>query len=352
LNEDSIEAWTDPETGFLWLRDFLPQAIPVSRVLTFGYDASASSFPANTIQRNAHTLVASLQADRSIEGCDHRPIIFICHGLGGILVKKALSYSASRTSSQVVHLHTIFASTYGILFFGTPHNHTTRSITLELAHGSVFGTSTTLGTDSGTLEIITDHFAPLMKQFHIFFFWEEVQTTFGRRSAFVVEESSAAPILDNTERSGVDATHSYIIKFSNTNSSSYRTTIAALSRYCREAPTVIARRWEVTQAKLDRERSNEAFELVGFDLNVHGDDRFASGNKASWRSRRKHFFPPQEASADYIGREDISEMLHNALFPSDDTSTITRQRRFVVYGMGDSGKTQFCCKFARDYQER
>ena len=65
-----------------------------------------------------------------------------------------------------------------------------------------------------TLETITDQFAPLMKQFHNFFFWEEIPTSFGHRSGFVVEESSAAPILDNTERSGIGATHSSMIKFS------------------------------------------------------------------------------------------------------------------------------------------
>lgn len=88
-----IEAWVDPETRKLWLRDFLPEAIPVARVLAFGYDASPSSFYgsgcADAIQKQAHTLVASLQADRSIEDCDYRPIIFVCHGLGGLLVKKS-----------------------------------------------------------------------------------------------------------------------------------------------------------------------------------------------------------------------------------------------------------------------
>ncbi len=28
------------------------------------------------------------------------------------------------------------------------------------------------------------------------------------------------------------------------------------------------------------------------------------------------------------------------------------QKRFVVYGTGGSGKTQFCCKFAQDNQDR
>src|SRR5271170_8023569 len=120
-----MEAWTDPETSILWLRDLLPKAINTARVLTFGYSAYASSFygsgSVDRIQQHAQTLVADLQADRSLEDCTKRPIIFVCHGLGGILVKKALAYSSTRTSKHVEHLYSIFVSTLAILFFGTPH---------------------------------------------------------------------------------------------------------------------------------------------------------------------------------------------------------------------------------------
>ena len=339
----------------------------MARVLTFGYDTSASLFYSagcvETIQKHAHTFIAALQADRSIEGCDHRPIIFVCHGLGGILVKKALAYSASRTSSQVVHLYTIFVSTYGILFFATPHNRidTASWLALELVKSSELRHSaqtdghlnTILNRESQTLELITDQFAPLMKQFHIFFFWEAVQTTCGHWSGFVVEESSAAPILDNTERCGIDASHSRMVKFSDKNSSNYRTIIAALRRYCRDAPRVIARRREVALAVLARERSNEAFELAGMAIdNDHINYLATNQDNASRRLQGRYFFPPQEAAADFIGREDISEILRNALFSLKDISSIDRQIKFVVYGMGGSGKTQICSKFARDNRER
>lgn len=191
-----------------------------------------------------------------------------------------------------------------------------------------------------------------MKQFHIYFFWEEVQTSFGHQSGCIVEESSAAPILDNTERSGVDATHSRMVKFSETTSSSYRTVIAALTRYCLEAPKVIARRSEVALTALARARSNEALELAGSTFDSHDDRLLPCENRASGRSRSRHCFPPQETAADFIGREDISEVLHNALFPPENTLSISRRKNSVIHGMGGSGKTQFCSKFARDNQGR
>ncbi|RJE26008.1 hypothetical protein PHISCL_01693 [Aspergillus sclerotialis] len=86
LNEDSIAAWTEPDSGVLWLRGLVPMHIPKVRVLSFGYDGSPILFDdvriVDKIQSLAVTLVADLAADRSLENCEHRPIIFVCHGLG------------------------------------------------------------------------------------------------------------------------------------------------------------------------------------------------------------------------------------------------------------------------------
>lgn len=356
-----IESWTDPGTGVLWLRDFLPKSISVARVLSFGYDASATTFHragcADTIQRHAHTLVANLEGDRNIEECSHRPIIFVCHGLGGIIVKKALAYSASRTSAQVTHLYTIFVSTYGILFFGTPHKSTDIAGWLKLESTK---SSPALSTqDDGHfnsaihgLENITDHFAPLMKNFHLFFFWEEVRTKIGHELMFLVEQSSAAPIVDNTERSGIYATHSDMIRFSNSNSSSYRTVVSALIRYSLDAPKVIARRWEVAKTSLAKERANEAFEISGLSFDIHQEPFSRRFSNASEKPQSKHFFPPPQTTSDFIGREDVLDTLYEALLPPDTIESTAQQRRFVIYGMGGSGKTQLCSKFARENQKR
>lgn len=84
--------------------------------------------------------------------------------------------------------------------------------------------------DSEPLQMITAEFSLLMKQFRIFFFWEEVPTDLDNRTVFVVKESSAAPLMYNTERSGIPANHEGMVRFPSSSCSSYRTVIEALKR--------------------------------------------------------------------------------------------------------------------------
>lgn len=104
---------------------------------------------------------------------------------------QALAYSASRTSKKVAHLHSIYVSTYGILFLGTPHNGSRKAqlasvgqrILNAVIPSKVWDTDgqliDALKEGSETLQNITDQFAPLMKRFHIFFFWEQEKTNMG-----------------------------------------------------------------------------------------------------------------------------------------------------------------------------
>ena len=61
--------------------------------------------------------------DNRLSGSEtDRPLIFVAHSLGGIIVKEAIRQSKCLKDNQPNrHLYKIFLSTVGIVFFGTPH---------------------------------------------------------------------------------------------------------------------------------------------------------------------------------------------------------------------------------------
>jgi hypothetical protein len=54
---------------------------------------------------------------RSFSTDEKRPIIFICHSLGGIVLKKALILAHERSERY----SSISKDTFGVIFMGTPH---------------------------------------------------------------------------------------------------------------------------------------------------------------------------------------------------------------------------------------
>jgi predicted alpha/beta hydrolase family esterase len=50
------------------------------------------------------------------DDAEERPIIFVAHSLGGVIVKRALVEAKLDDSYKAIH-----DATYGIAFFGKPH---------------------------------------------------------------------------------------------------------------------------------------------------------------------------------------------------------------------------------------
>ena len=188
--------------------------------------------------------------------------------------KQALSYATTRTANKISHINSIATCTYGILFFGTPHHGSSKARLLgtlqklaSLALPSAVadfepGLVSALQEESETLQNITDYFVPLMKNYCIYFFWEQEKTSMAHGKDYIVTEASAAPVYDDTERAGIAANHSDMNKFDSNRAPGFRVVAAALAKYCEEAPAVIRRRNIAMHERLSQERREEAFERL------------------------------------------------------------------------------------------
>lgn len=72
----------------------------------------------------------------------------------------------------------------------------------------------------------------------------------------------------------------------------------------------------------------------------------------SLASGNMHFDIPQAVSSIFTGREAQLDELGRTFFTPSSPVQNRNQKRFVIYGVAGSGKTQFCCKFAQDYRKQ
>ncbi|ERF76311.1 hypothetical protein EPUS_04169 [Endocarpon pusillum Z07020] len=117
------KTWTT-ESDVFWLQDLLPRVIPNARILSYGYDSrthGSSPVSEQYIWQHATALVSDLTLLREETHTEQRPIIFLAHSLGGLVLKNALIHADSTRTGHLLSHHAIKSSTYGLNFIGTPH---------------------------------------------------------------------------------------------------------------------------------------------------------------------------------------------------------------------------------------
>lgn len=184
LNRKSSSTDTTNEKTCFWLEDLLPQDFPNCRIATYGYDSRISNFfrgPANqaNIVDHGTSLLNALEAMR--RDFPERPIIFVAHSLGGLILKEALRRSWQATSYEE-DLQTVYESTAAVIFMGTPHRGSQYApwgmIVRNIAVASGFDASDRnlrdLKIDSPVLELLREAFSKMLKEerFDIYTFQE------------------------------------------------------------------------------------------------------------------------------------------------------------------------------------
>ena len=211
--------------------------LPQVRILTWGYDVQIQQIFASaskaTVFQHAETLLCDLATLRRSQLDKERPIIFIAHSLGGIVVKEALCLSRKEST----FFQEIFPATRGVMFLGTPHRGSRIASLGKIAFGlsRVFFQDPnltilrSLEVGSEGLERIGKSFSEMISTHKIFVhtFREELDT----RGVMIVDSFSSTIGHPKESTSAIHANHRNMGRFSGMEDVGFKRVCGVLQRW-------------------------------------------------------------------------------------------------------------------------
>ncbi|KAM0798676.1 hypothetical protein BDR22DRAFT_891074 [Usnea florida] len=296
----------------MWLRDLLPIFVPNARIATFSYLSDWYTYKKGiktTIRELGEQLLTALYHDRSRMKASRRPIVFIGHSMGGLVVKQALVLASNRSDCEDIR-----SSTTGAVFLGTPHEGTTIAqwaSFLAIVKGNDSKLLEQLQPKAEMLYDLSHDFASGYQHLKTVCFYEKVGNTYvgGMLDLTIVDQRSAvqagkAMVYLMTDHSGLN-------KFFGFNDPNF---------------------------KLVRDA------VVGM---VQDSKREVP------RSQNPHFMVSRRPNPLFTGRKDELDKLHNALsplIPKDKPNF--KADIYVLYGMGGAGKSEVAVNFVFESREK
>ncbi|KAK6535531.1 hypothetical protein TWF694_001986 [Orbilia ellipsospora] len=249
LNGGPAKTFRHPEGGNIWFADFLPTDVvdvdswTNARIWTYGYDADtafgSTSSSALDFARNLLYKVSRIR-----EGNEKLKIIWVCHSLGGIVVKTAL------VEAQIIpQYQPILTQTVGVIFLGTPHTGTSVATVAEIGAkvasavlpDAIMPRNRTLikslRKDSSRLFETAGRFANICGDMKIFNMYESLPTIGGSK---IVERESAVMNLGKIETQVMlDRTnHRTICRYKERTDQNYLAVLDAIKRLTRSTSTL------------------------------------------------------------------------------------------------------------------
>jgi hypothetical protein len=122
LGGHAVGSFRSADGTTVWLRDFAPEDIPRARFITYGYDTTVVASDNNQgVHELARILLDGLVIFRQRTQTQQRPLLFVCHSLGGVVLKEALVMSSKATEEKHKKLLDVMTVTYSLVFMGVPN---------------------------------------------------------------------------------------------------------------------------------------------------------------------------------------------------------------------------------------
>ncbi|KAF7551857.1 hypothetical protein G7Z17_g4731 [Cylindrodendrum hubeiense] len=240
LETDSRTAWADDDkTGgdaFCWPSSELPASLAAlgvsARIVAYDYDSKFRNpeyLTRRTLLHQAESLVEALTRHRQRRG--YLPIVFVCHSLGGLLVKNALVNARAAGADS---LDDISKSIAGIVFLGTPHDSSPLALADSLCRILPFTPNAELVRElrerSTTLAYSLERFKPLAAHLFICDVTEASSTSHGEIS------SLGSGISSQRHKSlQLPRQRERLCKFSNPQEEDLRLLMASIGDICLQA---------------------------------------------------------------------------------------------------------------------
>ncbi|KAI1214605.1 uncharacterized protein F4807DRAFT_3196 [Annulohypoxylon truncatum] len=229
-NVDWSWVWKGHNKQVHWLKDpdMLPAAVPNARIMAYSYESRWHiDAPKTHLGLLGEELARTLHGVRAKEL--DRPILFIAHSLGGLVVMHSLLYADRTDDLKYLPLKTIGFVALGTPFRGTRMQSLAKIVSRLLSFlGSNDKVIDDLGLDNESLTEKVHEFCQLRNKLQIpsWCFIEQLESDYGEKAGvpglfkgIVVEEASAH--IPGWGRTGLNTDHFYLNKFSGPNDGSF-----------------------------------------------------------------------------------------------------------------------------------
>ncbi|KAI1385261.1 uncharacterized protein F4822DRAFT_432109 [Hypoxylon trugodes] len=350
LGGDRIQTWKwadqDSEESNIWPKDFLPQDAQEGRInvriLSYGYKSFAPTpeyLTQRTLYRHSQQLLSSLAVVR--KGHIDRPLIFVGHSLGGVVIKSALIFSSQAKQSE---LSALSVSATGIIFLGTPHTETISCLDrsmwpsmlaaiIQLNKMENTSLIRHLDAQSFTLQARLEPFKALSDNISIVSYYEGLPSSLGD-----VIVPIRHPYGDKVDV--ISADHRNMCKFPNSSHPDYRKVSSEIFRLCREATIKAQSNWDRYGKRKDQEEASKK---------LMGDVRSTPETSRSNDFCTGVLLPPRNLK--FVGRVKELGFLHDALVQKCPQVCTSPCATVNLHGGEGIGKTAVALEFAYANQD-